>query len=89
MAISSVAPASQILSAQYVQGAASKARSSSSLTRNSIQGQLDSNRSKIAQETKQLNRSTNTYGTGNMPKDSRAGSVGPINRNPGGIDIMA
>ena len=89
MPISSVAPSSQILSTQYAQAAASKARASSSQTRSSIQGELDSNRSKIAHQTKQLNRSTNTYGLGGMPKDLRAGSATPVNKNPGGIDIMA
>ncbi len=89
MAISTVAPASQVLSTQYVQGAASKARSSSAQTRSSIQGQLDSNQSKIAQETKQLNRSTNSFGLADMPKDLRAGSVTPVAKSTGGIDIMA
>ncbi len=89
MSISAAAPASQVLNMAHVQGVASKARSFSRQTVDTIQSQLDAYRSEIALETKRFNHGTNNQGIGALPKDAPPGAVEQMSGKPGGIDILA
>lgn len=85
MAVGNVSP----VVADYAQPAANKAANNSAQTKMSIQGQVDGYRSKLASQTKSVTATATQGGVGSLPKDARAGSVGPVNGHTGGVSILA